>query len=84
MRSADSGYRRDGAPNIERWDAVSWWYVVREDDYVFARGGRVRTTRDARERLRQARNEHARDREVSRRQKRLRHKLGPDGELVRL
>lgn len=34
-------------------DAVAWWYVVEfEDGYVYARGGRCRTTRDARDQLR--------------------------------
>lgn len=78
------GYERDGAQHIQIWDAVRWWYVHLEDGYTFARGGRARTAHDARDAIRNARNEHERDALRSNRLSKLTHRLGPQGELIPL
>lgn len=54
------GYKR--LTPYSRPDAVIWWYVREFDDgFVFARGGRVATNRQARREIRVAYDESARE-----------------------
>lgn len=59
-----SGYARI-AGSQRRDDGVQWWYFWLEDDgWGFARGGRVRTVRDARHKLRTCTAEREHERRV--------------------
>lgn len=64
------------------YNAVRWWYVEVDGDFVYARGGHVRTSRLARRELETARNGESIDR--LRRSKRPTHRLARDGDLVPL
>jgi hypothetical protein len=69
------GYQRDTIPSVPDDAAVRWWYFHRNDDgYCFARGGRVRTSRQARTAIHDARCQH---REDERKTFELRHALDP-------
>ena len=64
-------------------EAVAWWFFKRFDDgFCFARGGRVRSARQARKAIRQAHLEVSRDRQHWR--TRPEYTLGTEGELVPL
>ena len=61
--------------------AVQWWYFRDyEDGWAFARGGRVRTTREARKAIRDADHECLRERHYF--ESRPTHEMLEDGSLV--
>lgn len=82
----DRALRRQGYTRIipqQHPEAVAWWYAEDfGDGFVFARGGRVATSRKARSEIHvaqiRARVEHAEW------ERRPRFSLAPDGELVPL
>lgn len=76
------GYERLQGP--ERGDeAVAWWYWAEGPArFRFARGGRVRTCRDARAAIRDAEHEHAH--ELRSWEQRPTHRLAADGALIPL
>lgn len=77
----DRGYQRLAPPNVMQDDAVRWWYVrTTEDGFVFARGGNVATTRDARHII--ASMEGAFQYEYTRWRKRPTQRLETDGSLT--
>lgn len=64
-------------------DAVVWWfYRSFSDAYSYARGGRVRSAREARKRIRDCWDESIREHRSWR--ERPTHALGSEGELVPL
>jgi hypothetical protein len=61
--------------------AVQWWYFRDyEDGWAFARGGRVRTTREARKKIRDCDHECSRERHYF--ESRPTHEMLDDGSLV--
>lgn len=61
--------------------AVQWWYYRDyEDGWAFARGGRVRTTREARKKLRDCDHECERERHYF--ESRPTHEMLDDGSLI--
>lgn len=77
-RSLEQGYARIAGEGFDR-KGVQWWFFRQDGDWAFARGGNVRSNREARKAIRDALTEYGVER--SRFLARPSHVMEKDGSL---